>query len=116
MDYSLASLIHCRLAFRFVQSLLAATLEKHGQALNGIHDPFVLSHLQTGAREGDQSRHWDLGCAHMVMPPHILSDEHRTWKVNERLKTVLVCLDEAVFQPWELLCNGVLAPRSLHPP
>lgn len=99
MNYSLASLIHCRLAFKFVQSLLAATLEKQEQALNRISNPLVLSYLQTEAREGDQRRHWELVSVHMVVPPKVLSAEHRTWKVNERCRNVpdLACLDEAVF-------------------
>lgn len=118
VNYSLVSLIHCRLAFKFVQSLLAATPEKHEQALNWMSNHFVLSHLQTEAREEDRSRHWELGCVYAVMPAKVPSAEQRTCKVNEGLKNVpgLACLDEAAFQPQEILSDGVLALRSLHPP
>lgn len=55
---------------------------------------------------------------YVVMPAKVPSAEHRTCKVNEGLKKVpgLAYLDEAVFQPQEILGDGVLALRSLHPP
>lgn len=101
------------LAFKFVQSLLVTALRKHEQAPNWLINPFVLSHLQREAKEGDQSRHLELTSVWWWRPNFSqLDTEH------EILKKVpgLACLDEAVPQPRAILSNEVLALSPCSPP